>query len=453
MKKGDIIQVKIEEQRYPKEGIAHYEGKRMKVDDALTGQAVNVRVLKCNERRIKVKNMGIVERAGYEMKPRCSFSEFCGGCTFPTVPYEMQLKMKEREVLDQLENNEVPTDGFLGIEGCERTEAYRNKMEYTFGDCEKGGKPELGMHRKGRYMDIVTVSDCVMADPDFNAVTAAVLEYFVNAGIPHYNKKEKTGFQRNLIIRKSEKHSELLINLVTTTQYSLDEDAFVRALLSLNLKNRIVGITHTFNDNIADFVYCEDMKTLWGQDYYFEEILGLKFKVTPFSFFQTNTEAAERLYSYAVGLLPETEGKTVFDLYCGTGTISQIMALRAKKVVGIEIVEEAVEAARENAKINGLDNCSFIAGDVFEALDSVEEKPDMIVVDPPRAGILPKALNKILDYKVDTILYVSCNPLTMAQNLAVMRASGYEIISIRSFENFPFTKHIETAVLIQRKNT
>ncbi|MBR6701437.1 MAG: 23S rRNA (uracil(1939)-C(5))-methyltransferase RlmD [Firmicutes bacterium] len=451
MKKGDIIEVVVESQKFPKEGIAHYEGRRMKVDDALEGQTVNVKVLKCNDKKIKVKNVGVVERAAYETAPKCSFSEFCGGCTFPTLPYEMQVELKGKEVLAQLENNGINTDVFVGIEGCSRITEYRNKMEYTFGDCEKGGKPELGMHRKGRHMDIITVSDCVIADSDFNNITKAVLEFFSEEGIPHYHKKEKTGFQRNLIIRKGEKNSEILVNLVTTTQYTLNDEKFVDKLLGLDLKNKIVGITHTCNDNIADFVYCESIRTLWGQDHYIEEILGLKFKVTPFSFFQTNTEAAERLYSYATGMIEGVEDKTVFDLYCGTGTITQLMALKAKKVVGIEIVEEAVEAAVENARINGLDNCEFIAGDVFEALDQVKAKPDVIVLDPPRAGILPKALRKILDYKVDTMVYVSCNPLTMAQNLAVMQEEGYEIKSVKAYDNFPGTKHIECVCRLERR--
>jgi len=451
MKKGEIIEVKIEAQRFPKEGIAHYDGRKMKVDDALVGQKINVKVLKSNEKKIKVKNVGISERAEYEISPKCSFSEFCGGCTFPTLPYEMQVKLKEQEVLDLLEKNGISADEFCGIEACERITEYRNKMEYTFGDCEKGGKPELGMHRKGRYMDIITVSDCVIADSDFNKICRAVLDFFAQEGIPHYHKKEKNGFQRNLIIRKSEKNAELLINLVTTTQYTLNDERFVQTLLDLELKNKIVGITHTFNDNIADFVYCESIRTLWGQDHYYEKILGLDFKVTPFSFFQTNTEAAERLYSYATGLIQGVEDKIVFDLYCGTGTISQIMALKAKKVVGIELVEEAVDAARINAEINGLSNCEFIAGDVFEALDAVKDKPDVIIVDPPRAGILPKSLAKILDYQVDTIVYISCNPLTMSQNLAVMKEAGYKIKSIKAFDNFPYTKHVEAVTLLVKE--
>ncbi len=451
MKKGEVFEVYIDGQSFPKEGIAHFDGRRMKVDGALEGQRVNVMFLKGNEKKIKVKNVGLVEKADYEIEPRCSFSEFCGGCTFPTVPYEMQLEMKKNEVLNQLAANEVRFDEFLGIEGCEQITQYRNKMEFTFGDSCKGGAPQLGMHKKGRFMDIITVSDCVIADSDFNIITGAVLNFFVERGIPHYHKKEKTGFQRNLIIRKSEKKSEILINLVTTTQYELDDKAFVDMILGLKLNNQVVGIVHTYNDNIADFVYCESLRVLWGQDYYMEEILGLNFKVSPFSFFQTNTHAAERLYKHAISMIDGLEGKTVFDLYCGTGTISQIMALKAKEVVGIEIVEEAVEAAKMNAELNGLDNCHFIAGDVFNALDEVEVKPDIIVLDPPRAGILPKSLRKILDYKVDTMVYVSCNPLTMAQNLAVMQEEGYRIVNIKAFDNFPFTKHVETVCLLSKK--
>ena len=450
MKKGDVLRIKIEGQRYPNEGIARFDNRKVKVDGALEGQTVDVRVLKSGEKRIKVKNIGIVERAPYEIEPNCSFSDVCGGCTFPTLPYERQVEMKRQEVLDQLAKNEVEYGEFLGIEPCPKITEYRNKMEFTFGDYEIGGKPQLGMHKKGRFMDVITVSDCVIADRDFQQIVKATLEFFEDAGIPHYHKKDHSGYQRNLIVRKSEKHRQLLVNLVTATGYEMDEDAYVEKLRSLSLNNEIVGITHTFNDRVADSVYCDSIKTLWGQDYYYEEILGLKFKVTPFSFFQTNTEAAERLYDYAVGLIPELEGKTVFDLYSGTGTISQIMALRAKKVVGIELVEEAVEAARVNADLNGLSNCEFIAGDVFKALDEVSEKPDVIVVDPPRAGILPKALRKILDYRVDTIVYVSCNPLTLAQNLAVMEQEGYRVESVKAFDNFPFTKHIETVVLMSR---
>ena len=182
-----------------------------------------------------------------------------------------------------------------------------------------------------------------------------------------------------------------------------------------------------------------------------ERILGLDFKVSAFSFFQTNVEAVERLYTEALALADSFEGKTVFDLYCGTGTISQILALKAKKVLGIELVSEAVDAARENAKANGLNNCSFIAGDVFEVLKNVEEKPDVIVVDPPRVGIQPKALDKIIAYDVPEIVYISCNPKTMADNLKYAEYYGYDCKYLKPFDNFPMTKHIESIALLTKR--
>ena len=240
------------------------------------------------------------------------------------------------------------------------------------------------------------------------------------------------------------------MNIVTSSEEGFDEEAFRDGILSLKLENEVVGILRTFNDSLADAVVCQSVKTLWGRDYYMEEILGLKFKVSAFSFFQTNVEAAERLYQQALSLIDDFEGKTVFDLYCGTGTISQVLALKAKEVIGVELVEEAVEAARENAGLNGLENCRFIAGDVFEVLKNVEEKPDVIVVDPPRVGIQPKALDKILGYGVEQIIYISCNPKTLADNIKYMEYYGYECRYLKPFDNFPFTKHVETVVLMSR---
>jgi len=182
-----------------------------------------------------------------------------------------------------------------------------------------------------------------------------------------------------------------------------------------------------------------------------EEIMGLKFKVSAFSFFQTNVEAVENLYSYAIDLIDDFSNKTAFDLYCGTGTITQTLAKKAGKVIGIELVEEAVEAAEANAALNGLDNCEFIAGDVFEVLKNVEEKPDVIVVDPPRVGIKPDALDKIIGYGVDQIVYISCNPKTLTENLYYMQYYGYDVVSVKPFDNFPGTKHTEAVALLQKR--
>lgn len=385
------------------------------------------------------------------MRPVCPHSEYCGGCIYQGVPYEQQLAEKEKQVRELLEKKSVRPDRIDAIEGCPSRYGYRNKMEYTFGDFVKDGEISLGMHRKKNFMSIVTVDCCQLVDPDFNLILRAILDFVKERDYPFYHKKTHKGMMRNLIIRKGVRTKELLINIVTSSEPGFDEEAFVQMLLEQKLNNRIIGILRTVNDNLADAVNCDELRTLWGRDYYTEKILGLDFKISAFSFFQTNVEAVERLYTEALALVDSFEGKTVFDLYCGTGTISQVLALKAKKVLGIELVSEAVDAAHENAKANELANCSFIAGDVFEVLKNVEEKPDVIVVDPPRVGIQPKALDKIIAYDVPEIVYISCNPKTMADNLKYAEHYGYDCIYLKPFDNFPMTKHIESIALLKKR--
>ena len=380
----------------------------------------------------------------------CPHSEYCGGCIYQGTPYEEQLTIKEAEVHNLLKKKDLQPEKVDRIEGCSSQYLYRNKMEYTFGDFIKDGETTLGMHRKKNFMSIVTVDHCQLVDPDFNLILRAVLDFVSEKGYPFYHKKTHKGMMRNLIVRKGVRTGELLINIVTSSESDFEEDEFVKRLLALPLQNQIVGILRTINDNLADAVNCEELKNLWGRDHYYEQILGLRFKVSAFSFFQTNVEAVERLYTEALGLITSFEGKSVFDLYCGTGTISQVLALKAKDVLGIELVEEAVQAAETNAALNGLSNCKFMAGDVFQVLNTVEKKPDVIVVDPPRVGIQPKALDKILSYGVREILYISCNPKTLVENLKYMEYYGYRCMYLKPFDNFPMTKHIECIALLQK---
>jgi len=382
--------------------------------------------------------------------PVCAHDEFCGGCIYQGVPYEEQLAMKEREARGYFEERGVKPEVFDTIEGCPEQYRYRNKMEYTFGDFVKDGPICLGMHKKKNFMSIVTVDQCQLVDEDFNKILRYNLEFAAERGYKHYNKKSHKGFLRHLIIRKGIRTGELLVNIVTSREEVFDGAAYVKGLLALPLSNTVVGILHTLNDNIADKVTCEELNVLYGRDYYIEEILGLKFKVSAFSFFQTNVEAAERLYSEALALIDDFSGEKAFDLYCGTGTISQILALKAKEVVGVELVEEAVEAARENAKLNGLDNCRFIAGDVFKVLQSMDEKPEVIVVDPPRVGMSMDAVEKIISYGVEQIVYISCNPKTLAINLQQFSYHGYRVKYAKPFDNFPWTKHTECIALLER---
>ena len=385
-----------------------------------------------------------------EIREVCRDKDICGGCVYQGVPYEEQLSNKFGEVKGLLDKKDIRYGELLPIEGAPFRYGYRNKMEYTFGDMEKNGPMTLGMHKKKHFMSIVTVDQCQLVHEDFNVILRGVLEFASSRGYTHYHKKAHKGLMRHLIVRRGIRTGELLVNVVTSSEDGFDENAFVEMIRALPLENQVVGILRTINDRLADAVYCDELRVLWGRDYYNEEILGLKFKVSAFSFFQTNVDAVERLYSYAVSLIDDFENKEVFDLYCGTGTITQVLARKAKEVIGIELVEEAVEAAKANAALNGLDNCRFLAGDVFEVMDSLPDKPEVIVVDPPRVGISSNALEKIIGYGVKQIVYISCNPKSLADNLYYMQYYGYEIKSVKPFDNFPGTKHCEVVVLMSR---
>ncbi len=382
----------------------------------------------------------------------CKHAKDCGGCLYQGIDYEEQRNLKGKEVLRLMKQKGISTDIFRGIEGSPQLYRYRNKMEYTFGDEVKGGPMTLGMHKRGQFMSVVTVDECQLVDEDFNRILQAVLDFAEQRGYSFYHKKSHRGLLRHLILRKGQHTEQLLINLVTTTQERFDDEAFLQLIRQLPLANRVVGVLHTYNDRLADAVYCDRLEILEGQDFYDETILGLKFRVSAFSFFQTNVLAVERLYAEAISLIDQVEGKTVFDLYCGTGTITQRLALSAKEAIGVEIVEEAVETARKSAAENGLSNCKFIAGDVLKVLDELTEKPDVIVVDPPRAGIHPKAMQKILGYGVGQIVYISCNPKTLMENLDMAGLSGYEVSYLKAYDNFAFSKHIECVAVLSRKD-
>lgn len=386
----------------------------------------------------------------YEKMDICIHDEFCGGCIHQGIDYEKQLEDKEKEILRLLDSKKLKIDKIDSIQGSPTQYRYRNKMEYTFGDMVIDGPMTLGMHKKGHYMSIVTVDHCQLVHEDFNKILKGTLDFANEKGYKHYHKKSHTGLLRHLIVRMGVRTNEILVNIVTSSDSNFDEAGYVEMIKNLPLENKVVGVLRTINDNLADAVKCEELKILDGRDYYMEEIMGLKFKVSAFSFFQTNILAVERLYKEAIELIDDFEGKTVFDLFCGTGTITQAVASKAKKAVGVELIEEAVEAAKENSKLNGLENCQFIAGDVFEVLDEIETKPDVIIVDPPRKGIEPKALDKIIKYGVNQIVYVSCNPKTLVENLYYMEYNGYKVKYLKPFDNFPNTKHSECIALLAR---
>ncbi len=402
--------------------------------------------------------MNITETKILNTDNLCPAAEHCGGCIYQGIDYAEQYRQKDKAVRRLLDKHDIDESVYLGMEPAICTGGYRNKMEYTFGDLEKGGELELGMHYKGRWMSIITTDECQLVPDSFNQVLHAVLEFCRANGYRPYHRKTHEGLLRNLVVRCGVRTGELLINIVTASDGKaegsnayFDEDGFRDMLLGLDLDMEIVGILRTFNDSLADAVIDEGHKLLYGRDYYNEEILGLKFKVKAFAFFQTNIDAVERLYSDVLKVVPDVSGKTVYDLYCGTGTISQLMASTAKDVYGIDIVEDSIIAARSNTELNGITNCHYICGDVKEKLDEIPEKPDVIVVDPPRVGIHDKAVAMLCRFGIEEIVYVSCNPKTLCINLDSFRTNGYEIKQIRAYDNFPMTKHVECVCLMSKK--
>ena len=469
MKKGQIVEGIIERVDFPNKGILRAEdGTRVIVKNAIMGQKVSAAVNKVRKGKCEGRLLEVLEKSALELpEPGCVHYGICGGCTFQSLPYEEQLSMKEQQVKDLIDaviTEENKGYEFLPIKASPRPKAYRNKMEFSFGDEYKDGPLALGMHKRGSFYDIVNVGECQIVDEDFRRVLKITLEYFKERQIPFYHKLRHTGYLRHFLVRKAAKTGEILVDLVTTTQTdglgaeteSVLLDGWVKALCEETYDGVLKGILHTKNDSVADTIKNEGTDILFGQDFFYEELLDLKFKITPFSFFQTNSLGAEVLYQTARELigdaLDDEASQTVFDLYSGTGTIAQILSPVAKKVIGVEIVEEAVVAARENAALNGLTNCEFIAGDVLKVIDTIEEKPDYIVLDPPRDGIHPKALEKIIRYNVPQMVYISCKPTSLARDLEVLQARGYKVKKVQCVDMFPATGNIETVCLLSKLN-
>ncbi len=492
MKKGQVYEGIVERVDFPNKGIVRVGEDAVIVKNSLPGQKIKLGINKVRKGKAEGRLLEVIEKSPLECGRTCSHFGVCGGCTYLSLSYEEQLRIKEDQVkrlLDQVLNQQKASYLWEGIKGSPQAYEYRNKMEFSFGDEYKDGPLALGMHKRGSFYDLVTVDDCEIVDVDYRLILQTVLEYFSERRVSFFHRLQHVGFLRHLLVRKASRTGEILVALVTTSQNPWKTGAddvngtddsgaiadrtegevepdnvvselvqgFQDCLLSLErsgrLKGTFAGILHITNDSIADVVKSDHTEVLYGKEYFYEELLGLKFKISTFSFFQTNSYSAEVLYQTAREYVGDLGGKdkTVFDLYSGTGTIAQLMAPVAGKVIGVEIVEEAVEAAKRNATDNGLVNCEFIAGDVLKVLDEVEEKPDMIILDPPRDGIHPKALPKIISYGVDRIVYISCKPTSLVRDLEIFLESGYVVEKAVAVDQFPWTANVETVVSLVRK--
>lgn len=457
MKKGQIVEGTVKEIKFPNKGMVEVPGEEgyIIIKNVITGQKVRATVHKKRKGRAEGRLLEVLEKAPGEIPSSCPHFGACGGCTYQNLSYDRQLQMKEKQIKEMMDHAVRGEYIWEGTSPSPVINGYRNKMEFTFGDEYKDGPLALGMHKRGSFHDIVSVLNCQIVDEDYRKILSCTLETAGESGLPYYHRMRHTGFFRHLLVRKAVKTGEILIDLITASEKDANNpvsavaaeeflSCWLDRLLALSLNGKIVGILHTVNDNIADTVKDEGTRVLYGKDYFYEELLGLKFKITPFSFFQTNSLGAEILYEKAREYIGDTKDKVVFDLYSGTGTIAQILAPVAKRVVGVEIVEEAVEAAKENAKLNGLTNCTFWAGDVLKVIDELGEVPDLIMLDPPRDGVHPKALEKIIDFGVERLVYVACKPTSLARDIEMFQERGYRVKRIGCVDLFPSTYHIET---------
>ena len=473
---------------------------RVTIKGVLEGQKVKFRLTKLHvsSKKGEGRLLEVLTPAPQEVEAPCALFGSCGGCAYQSLPYEAQLALKEEQIRRLMDAVIIEPYEFMPIRRSPQPLHYRNKMEFSFGNEYKDGPLSLGLHKKGSFYDVLTTDACQIVHEDYNLILREVLACAKETGLAHFHKITHKGYFRHLVVRRGLKTGEILVNLVTSSDIEtyiggktgvvdagcaentgadvseggtsidvateasvqekiFDEEAFLKnlcdRLLALPLTGKFAGIIHCRNNSLADVVTSEKTTILYGKDHFYEELLGLKFRITPFSFFQTNSLGAEVLYSTAREFIGEVDGKLVFDLYSGTGTIAQMVASVARKVIGVEIIEEAVEAAKENAAGNGLSNCEFIAGDVLKMLDTIEERPDMIILDPPRDGINPKALEKIINYGVDHLVYISCKPTSLQRDLVTLQERGYRVVKVCPVDEFPMTAHTETVVLLSRQST
>lgn len=453
MKKNDKIVLKIEDVIFPNKGIGYADGRKVIVKNVLPQQEVAACVRKKRSGVIEARLEEVLTKSPLEQKSDCPHFDLCGGCTYQNMKRDAELAMKEKQVMTLLQQANIAIESWEGIVPSPKERAYRNKCEFSFGDEQKDGALALGMRKRQSHYEVVTLTECNIVDKDYLDIIEGTLTFFQKRNVPFYHKMRHDGVLRHLVVRKAEATQQILVNLVTTSDIGFDLKEYKQTLLSLDLEGNICGILHTKNDGLADVVQSDQTTILYGRDYLIEKLFGLEFKVSAFSFFQTNSKGAEKLYAIVKDFAGDVNHKVVFDLYCGTGTIAQIMAESSKRVIGIELVEEAVEAAYENAKRNGLTNCTFIAGDVLKKVEQLNEKPDLIIMDPPRDGIHPKAIDKIIAFSAPEIVYVSCKPTSLARDLQVFQQAGYQVKRVKLMDMFPRTVHVETVVLLSKRNT
>ena len=458
--RNDILELTIESSGFEGTSIARHEGMVVFVEGAVAGDLVRARVFKTKKKHIEAKVVEVLKPSPERTAPRCKYFGTCGGCKWQHVKYESQLAFKQQHVIDALER----IGGFKGVNVLPIVPSkeiffYRNKLEFSFGndpwleippsdgDSRTGGF-SLGFHIPQRFDKILDIDECHLESELSNGILNAVRKFALDNDLPVYTSIPQAGYLRNLVIREGKNTGDVMVNIVT-----YDDRPEVMTKLSAELTHEfpeIVTVVNNINSKRANIAVGETEKVYYGGGIITEKIGEHLFQVSANSFLQTNTRQAETMYGIVkelAGLLPTD---TVYDLYCGTGAISIYVAGAVKQVIGIELIESSIENARKNAEANGVVNCEFVAGDLKNLLTKdvgwkeKYSKPDVLIIDPPRSGMHPKAVEEVGEMRTPRIVYVSCNPATLARDLQLLARFGYSIEKVQPVDMFPHTYHIES---------
>lgn len=440
------------------------EGQTILIEGAVPGDLVNVLVYKKRKSFLQARVIEILSASPHRVIPRCEHFGVCGGCKWQDLSYDAQLKFKQ----DEVENNLMRIGGIENLStspilGSEDIYYYRNKLEFSFSNSRWLTDEEinqtdkvyerdaLGFHIPNQWSKVLDIKHCYLQESPSNEIRLETKKFAVENGYEFFNLRNQQGFLRNLMLRSNQKGEFMVL-----IQFFKDNKEKRIALLD-HLKSKfpqIVSLLYTINSKGNDSIYDLEIETYWGKDHLMEEMEGLQFKIGPKSFYQTNAKQAYELYKITREFADLKGNELVYDLYTGTGTIAQFVAKNAKKVVGVEAVQEAIDAAKENAKRNGIENCDFFCGDMKEIFDEEfidkNGKPDVIITDPPRDGMHKNVVENILKINPSKIVYVSCNSATQARDLALMK-DQYKVVKSQAVDMFPQTHHVENVVLLERK--
>jgi 23S rRNA (uracil1939-C5)-methyltransferase len=447
--KDQELELTIDRLAYGGNGVARLNGFVVFVRRGLPGDTVRARVTKVQRRHAEALATEVVKPSPLRVEAPCAHYPACGGCRFQDLAYETQVEAKHEQVADALQRiGGVAAPPLEPIVPAEEIFHYRNKLEYSFTQLEDG--PALGFHRAGRWDEVLDIEKCWLTTDLGNAIRNAVRDWARGDRLVAYDQSEHTGYLRHLVVREGRNTGQVLVQLVTAAGEKFDTGGFVDTLRQFS---EVRSIHWAVNETEAEVTNLPT-QLLWGDEAIEEQLCGLRFRVRPNAFLQTNTKMAERLYEIAREYAALTGGETVYDLYCGIGTIGLVLAGDALTVWGIEVSEESVACALENAELNGIGNAAFFAGNVGQSLEDLHARsgdPDVVIVDPPRAGLAGKALRRLGEVGAPRVVYVSCNPTTLAADVKRLRDDyGYTLRRTRPVDLFPHTPHVESVSLLER---